>query len=205
MEPKLIRETKQMEELKEILPPLGQDDYSRLKESIKDEGIQESIKILPDGTIIDGYHRKRIIQELNIESFPYEVKKISRDEAFELGISLNLARRHLSFDQKKEIIEKLRKRGWAQKRVAKVVGIERSRVSQIEKESIVNINITLLPDLRYKNNWETGGEFPQNVEEQRLLKQGLKLDVASYDIEYLSGCRATFVRTRIETLYRKAS
>lgn len=139
-----------MEELKETLPLLSREDFNRLRESIKDKGIQESIKILPDGTIIDGYHRKRIIQELDIERIPYEVKKISRDEAFELGISLNLARRHLSFDQKKEIIGKLRRRGWSQERVAKVVGIEQSRVSQLENGSIININITAIPDLRYK-------------------------------------------------------
>lgn len=139
-----------MEELREILPSLGQDDYSRLKESIEERGIQESIKILPDGVIIDGYHRNKIAQELDIEDIPYEIKRLDKDEALELGISLNLARRNLSFEQKKEIIAKLRERGWTQERVAKVVGIERSRVSQIEKGSIVNINITSIPDLRYK-------------------------------------------------------
>ena len=102
MRPKQIRKTKQMEELKEILPPLGQDDYSRLKESIREQGIQESIKILPDGAIIDGFHRKKIAQELGIEDIPYEIRQLDKDEALELGISLNLARRNLSFEQKRD-------------------------------------------------------------------------------------------------------
>ena len=79
--------------------------------------------------------------------------------ALELGISLNLARRNLSFEQKKEIIEKLRGRGWAQERVAKVVGVVQSRVSEIEKESIIDIDITLLPDLRYKISKEQEDEI----------------------------------------------
>jgi len=76
-----------------------------------------------------------------------------------LGISLNLARRNLSFEQKREIIGKLREKGWAQERVAKLVGIEQSRVSQIEKESIININITCIPDLRYKISKEAENEI----------------------------------------------
>ncbi|GAH36689.1 unnamed protein product, partial [marine sediment metagenome] len=48
-------------------------------------------------------------------------------------------------NKKKEKIGKLRGMGWAQEGVAKVVGIEQSRISQIEKESIINIDIALLP------------------------------------------------------------
>ncbi|GAI78296.1 unnamed protein product, partial [marine sediment metagenome] len=150
MDPKLVRETKQMKELKEILPTLGQDDYGRLKESIKERGIQEAIKILPDGVIVDGYHRKKIAQELEIKDIPYEIKQLDKDEALELGISLNLARRNLSFEQKKEIIKKLRGRGWTQKRVAQVIGIPRRTLGDLENISNGEIAITYIPDLRYK-------------------------------------------------------
>jgi len=148
-----------MEGLKEILPPLGEDDYSRLKESIREQGIQESIKILPNGVIVDGYHRKKIVQELGIKDIPYEIKQLDKDEALELGISLNLARRNLSFEQKIEIIKKLRKRGWTQERVAKVVGITRRRVGQIEDGSNGNISITSIPDLRFKISKEAEDEI----------------------------------------------
>ena len=154
MKPKQIRETKQMEELREILPALGQDDYSRLKESIRERGIQESIKILPDGVIIDGYHRRKIAQELEIKDIPYEIKQLDKYEALELGISLNLARRNLSFEQKIEIIKKLRRRGWPQEKVSKLIGIARSTMSRLENRlenaSIVQMDITCIPDLRYK-------------------------------------------------------
>jgi site-specific DNA-methyltransferase (adenine-specific) len=159
MKPKLIRETKQMEELKEILPPLGQDDYSRLKESIRERGIQEPIKILSDGAIIDGCHRKKIAQELDIKDIPYEIKRLNKDEALELGISLNLARRNLSFEQKKEIIKKLRGRGWTQERVAKLIGMPFQTISRLEKGSNSQMGITSIPDLRYKISKEEEGEI----------------------------------------------
>ena len=50
-----------------------------------------------------------------------------------MGISLNLARRNLSFEQKREIIEKLRERGWIQERVAKLIGIPQQTISRLEK------------------------------------------------------------------------
>jgi len=159
MELKLIRETKQMEELKGILPPLGEDDYIRLKKNIKEQGIQESIKILPDGVIIDGYHRKKIAQELDIKDIPYEIKQLNKDEALELGVSLNLARRNLSFEQKREIIEKLRKRGWTQERVAKLIGTARRTLGRLEKESNGQMAITCIPDLRYKISKEAEDEI----------------------------------------------
>ncbi|RXG64237.1 hypothetical protein ES695_13495 [Candidatus Atribacteria bacterium 1244-E10-H5-B2] len=61
-----------------------------------------------------------------------------------------MARRHLSFEQKIEITKKLRRRDWVQEKAARVIGLVQSRVSEIEKGSIIDIDITAIPDLRYK-------------------------------------------------------
>ncbi len=58
---------------------------------------------------------------------------------------------NLSFEQKIEIIKKLRRRGWAQEKIAKLIGIPQQTISRLEKESNTQMSITLLPDLRYKN------------------------------------------------------
>jgi len=169
MKLKHTSETTQIEELKEILPPLREDDYSRLKKSIEEQGIQESLKILPNGIIIDGYHRKKIAQELGIKNIPYEIKQLNKDEALELGISLNLARRNLSFEQKIEIIKKLRERGWAQEKIAKLIGIARSTIirleNRLENGSIVQMDNASIPDdLRYKISKEMKKEIAERAD-----------------------------------------
>ncbi|RKY02025.1 hypothetical protein DRP77_08595 [Candidatus Poribacteria bacterium] len=115
-----------------------------LEESIRRDGVKYPILILPDGRIIDGYHRWRIAGD----ECPYEVLNISEDKAFILGIALNLARRHLSPEQIREIHERLRRDRELRKQVAvelrrqgktlsetaAVVGVDKSTVSKWTKE-----------------------------------------------------------------------
>lgn len=63
----------------------------------------------------------------------------------------NLARRNLSFEQKREIIKKLRRRGWPQEKVSKLIGIARSTMSRLENRlentSIVHLDITCISEV----------------------------------------------------------
>ena len=115
-----------------------------MEESIRRDGVKYPILILPDGRIIDGYHRWLIAGD----ECPYEVLNISEDKAFILGIALNLARRHLSPEQIREIHERLRRDRELRKQVAvelrrqgktlsetaAVVGVDKSTVSKWTKE-----------------------------------------------------------------------
>jgi DNA-binding XRE family transcriptional regulator len=81
----------------------------------------------------------------------FKIKEQDFENEVIAGIQLNLARRHLSIEQKRELIAKLRKMGWSQEKVAEVVGIDRTTVSKSEKDtSNVKIHNTCIPDLRYK-------------------------------------------------------
>jgi predicted XRE-type DNA-binding protein len=87
----------------------------------------------------------------------FKIKEQDFENEVEVGIQLNLARRHLSVEQKKELIAKLREMGWSQEKVAEVVGIAQSRVSDLGKNiSIIGIDNAYIPDLRYKINKELG-------------------------------------------------
>lgn len=162
---------KNFDELTDILPPLATDDYNRLKRSIKKNGIREAIRVLPDGTIVDGFHRKKIAKELKIKDIPHAKIDISRKSAIELGISLNLARRQLSHEQKQEIIRKLRQKGFTQEKVAELVGITQQRVGQIEDISNTNISNTYIPDLRRKIDNEEEKEIVKRAKEGETQEQ----------------------------------
>jgi len=56
--------------------------------------------------------------------------------------------------------------GWSQEKVAKVVGITRQRVDQLEEDtSKANICNTCIPDLRYKiKKWDEDRIFEKSQE-----------------------------------------
>lgn len=141
---------KEFKELEAIIPSLSQDDYQRLKSSIQKKGIQLPIQILPDGSIIDGFHRFKIAEELGIKDIPHVIKSMDKEEAINLGITLNLNRRHLSYEQKKEIIEKLKEKKWTDKKISKSIHISEGSISNIRKGSNLKDEETSPPDLRYK-------------------------------------------------------
>ncbi len=64
-------------------------DYKRLSSSISAYGILSPIVIQKNGTIIDGYHRWIIANELNIKKVPVTVVKCDDVEAMLLHIDMN--------------------------------------------------------------------------------------------------------------------
>lgn len=184
-------EFKDFPELIEILPPLARDDYSRLKESIKKKGIQEKIKVLKDGTIVDGAHRKKIAKELKLKEIPFEeIEDISKDKALELGLELNIARRHLSREQKIEISKELLHRGFTQEQTGKLIGLDQSTISKMPKGSIMKKHITSIPDQRYKISDEDEGEI---VKRAKIGEETHKQIASDYGIS----------RRRVSQIIRK--
>ena len=64
-------------------------DYKQLVGCIENYGILSPLVILKDGTIIDGYHRWVIANELGIKNVPVTVVKANKVEAMLLHIDLN--------------------------------------------------------------------------------------------------------------------
>lgn len=98
--------TESQRELYQIIPPLSDDDYRRLKGDIEEVGVLESVKYDEDGNIIDGHHRVKACKELGITDWPREVLSgLSEQEKRTRARSLNLNRRHLTSAQKRELIQ----------------------------------------------------------------------------------------------------
>ena len=86
-----------------ILPKLAKNDYDKLKNSIKENGLLNPIILNEDNEILDGHHRYSICVELSIE--PQYVTKIFPDKILEtiFVIESNLQRRNLNDFQKVEM------------------------------------------------------------------------------------------------------
>lgn len=89
-----------------LLPAMSTDDYTALRDSIRDNGQREPITLHRDGRIIDGRHRARACTELNL---PVLSKGFDREdtELVAYVLDLNLKRRHLDPMQRAMIAAEL--------------------------------------------------------------------------------------------------
>jgi ParB-like chromosome segregation protein Spo0J len=89
-------------EIEQSTPQMTPEEYERLKQSIKDYGLQEPIHVMADGqTIIDGHHRYKACKELGItpKVFVHEDIK-SIEQAKKLARELNDARRQMNLPKR---------------------------------------------------------------------------------------------------------
>ena len=122
-----------MNEPYQFLDALSDEERKALTESIKERGVLAPVLVDDDGNILDGYHRAAICDELGID-YPTEVVPgLNEAEKVELAISLNLKRRHLTSDQKRQLVLRLREHGLSIRKIAKATGIPRSTVQDYAK------------------------------------------------------------------------
>lgn len=135
---------KRWDELQEFLPPLASYEYHALEDSIKKNGVMQTILALPDGRIIDGWHRFSIDNKA-----PFKILDgIDEETAFSLGIALNLARRQMSPEQIKDLQERLKQEKERQKKVA--LELRHAGKSQVEVAAILGVDQSTISD------WQQG-------------------------------------------------
>jgi DNA-binding CsgD family transcriptional regulator len=93
-----------------------------LRESIRRFGVLVPVVRDQDGNTIDGHHRSRIADEEGIDYRVDVVTVTDADEAREIARTLNSDRRHLTQDQRREVVAHLRGRGHSTRAIAEAVG-----------------------------------------------------------------------------------
>jgi len=89
----------------QVMPDLEPEEYRALKQDIEDNGVLVPIAVDESGTIIDGYHRQRACEELDIEPPKRVYEALSEDEKYSMAWKLNMQRRHLEQKEKKGLIK----------------------------------------------------------------------------------------------------
>ena len=116
-------------EYSEINPPLEDNELVVLRESIKKDGVEDPIKVLSDGTIIDGHNRYKIASEFD-KKVPYTIKNIKDEDDIKIYIvNTNLSRRNLSLPTKIEQVLKL-------KEFEKAKALKRQQTTQLVGKGI---------------------------------------------------------------------
>lgn len=176
-----LRPSPELLEVQSFLP-ISAEDRERLKKDIEQSGeIRDPIKIYFDKEgnplILGGFNRWHIAQELGWQFAPCEVMDVAPKERRELAIMDNLARRHMTREQKQKIVVMFLKndpvqsdRTIAKKTGAdhKTVGVVRSKlestgeIPQLEKRAGADGKIRKAEPVKpAKAEKKSTGEIPQ--------------------------------------------
>jgi ParB-like chromosome segregation protein Spo0J len=147
----------------QLLPPLSDDEYAALKADIAAQGVLVPIVFDADtGEVIEGHHRLRAWTELRAEGvkvpdYPKQMVRF-RDDDERLGfvVAANLFRRHLTREQRAELVVRLRAEGWSLRRIGDAVGADdktvRNDLAEIAEKSAI--------DLPERVERKGGGTYP---------------------------------------------
>ena len=104
-----MKELKIDPELKDLLPPLTDDEYKQLEKNIKENGFDRNFPIMEwHGYIADGHNRYSICKKYNIEPVIGTLAYDSKEEVMEWMLDIQLGRRNLSPIQRIAVAEKYR-------------------------------------------------------------------------------------------------
>lgn len=92
----------------ELVPPMAEDEYSELLQSIRERGILVPLALVP-GTrkVIDGRHRLKAALELNLPLVPCQnasLSDLSITSQIEYLVTVALTRRHLTASQRAAVV-----------------------------------------------------------------------------------------------------
>ena len=116
-----------------LLPPLDGETYGGLKATIAVNGVQVPIVKDEMGYILDGFARAKIAGELGYECPSVTVKGLTEQEKRSQVRALNLARRHLDYAARREIIaDELKENPDRSNRwIAKSLGVDHKTVARV--------------------------------------------------------------------------
>lgn len=147
----------------QVMPPLTADEYAELKEDIQRRGVMVPIEFDEDGNVLDGHHRLRICAELGITEYPKVIRAgLTEEQKRTHARKLNMARRHLSADQKHKLTEDDIKNNpyRSDRQIANDLGVSNGFVSRVRKDmestgELCTVHTSIGAD---------GKEYPRQVE-----------------------------------------
>ena len=95
------------EEFRTLIPPLTDDEKSRLEKSLREEGCRDALVVWGD-TLIDGHNRYEICTRYDIPFKTVSMEFENRDAVMLWMMKNQLSRRNLTTFQRLEIVEKLK-------------------------------------------------------------------------------------------------
>jgi hypothetical protein len=131
----------------QVMPDLTPIEYEALKADIEERGVLVPVEVDETGAILDGHHRVKAWEELRDEGVELpDYPRITRaglteEQKRNHARSLNVLRRHLSREQRDEVMREMRADGATYQEIASAVGV--SYGTAHNATSGVNINFDI--------------------------------------------------------------
>ena len=124
----------------QIMRPLTAQEYDELKKSIIEHGQLVAIDCDEHGNVIDGHHRFKICIELGIKPNKIVHVGLTEEEKIDFARQANIARRHLTLEEKREAIRKqlAETPEKSDRQIAAELGISNSTVSVARKDMVAS-------------------------------------------------------------------
>lgn len=88
----------------QVMPPLSADEYEALRADIAEHGVRVPVDVDEHGAVLDGHHRVSIAAQLGVDCPTRIVDGLSEDSKRGHALAVNLARRQLTREQKRDLI-----------------------------------------------------------------------------------------------------
>jgi site-specific DNA-methyltransferase (adenine-specific) len=114
----------------QLLPDLSPEEFAALKADIATNGVRVPVVVDAEtGEAVDGHHRQRAVDELRSEGVKVaDLRQVRHfaddDERASFVLAANSFRRHLTREQRNELVSRLRERGWSLRRIGEAVGAD---------------------------------------------------------------------------------
>lgn len=133
--PKACRLAPELEAVQNLMP-MSEEDFARLKQSIEADGFRDPIRGYQTDEgfqVLSGANRLRAAAELELSMIPVEFVEATDREGY--AIEENLARRHLSTEQKRELVAYLLRKDPSAPnlKIAKKAGVSDKTVDAVRK------------------------------------------------------------------------
>lgn len=119
----------------QFLPALTAEEYAALREDIAANGIRVPVDVDEDGQTLDGHHRQAIAAELGVDCPTRIVAGLTEEEKRHHALAVNLQRRTLTRDQRRELVavELEHDPSRSDRAIARLVGVDHKTVGAIRR------------------------------------------------------------------------
>ncbi len=117
----------------QLLPELTAEEFAALRDDIAERGVMVPVEVDDEGRVLDGHHRARACEELGFD-YPVVVRSgLTETEKRRHARRANLLRRHLSRQQRRQVIADViaDEPELTNRAVARLVGCSHNTVQQV--------------------------------------------------------------------------
>lgn len=164
------------------LPPLPDDQFAALRENIGINGVLVPILIDEHQQIIDGWHRHRIATELGYECPEIVQEGLTDEEKRLLARALNLSRRQLSQEEKRQVIaDQLEETpGRSNRWIGRQLGVHHATVASVRADlvgtgQIIQLDRTLGADGKVRPAFKLAKAVERTAAERKSRLKATKL------------------------------